>query len=66
MVRVEDADRHYESALAFGARPVSVPTDHTYGERQYTVVDFAGHVWTFPQSIADVNPEDWGGIVGEL
>ena len=66
MVRVDGADRHYESALAFGARPVSIPTDYPYGERQYTVEGFAGHVWTFSQSIADVTPEDWGGIVGEL
>jgi uncharacterized glyoxalase superfamily protein PhnB len=66
MVRVEGIDLHYERALAFGARVVSAPTDYLYGERQYTVEDLAGHVWTFSQSIADVNPEDWGGTVGEL
>lgn len=66
MVRVEDVDRHYEGALTYGARILSAPADHRYGERQYTVEDFAGHVWTFSQSIADVDPEDWGGTVGEL
>jgi uncharacterized glyoxalase superfamily protein PhnB len=66
MVRVEGIDLHYERALAFGARVVSAPTDYLYGERQDTVEDLAGHVWTFSQSIADVNPEDWGGTVGEL
>jgi uncharacterized glyoxalase superfamily protein PhnB len=66
MVRVEDVDRHYRSALEFGARPFSAPADHPYGERQYSVEDIAGHTWTFSQSIADVNPEDWGGTVGEL
>lgn len=48
MVRVDDADRHYERALAFGARSRSVPTDYPYGERQYSVEDFAGHVCLFP------------------
>jgi len=66
MVRVEQLELHYERALAFGARVVSPPTDYPYGERQYTAQDFAGHLWTFSQSIADVNPEDWGGTVGEL
>lgn len=66
MVRVEEVDLHHERALAFGARVLSPPKDHAYGERQYIVEDFAGHVWTFSQSIADVNPEDWGGTVGEL
>ncbi len=66
MVRVDEIERHYERALAFGAGVVSAPTDYPYGERQYTVKDFAGHVWTLSQSIADVNPEDWGGTVGEL
>jgi hypothetical protein len=44
---------------------VQPPTDFPYGERQYTVEDLAGHRWTFTQSIADVDPRDWGGIVRE-
>ena len=32
------------------------------GERQYTAVDLGGHVWTFSQSIADVAPEERGGV----
>lgn len=66
MVRVDQIDVHYERALAFGARSLSAPANYPYGERQYSVEDFAGHVWTFSESIADVNPEDWGGTVGEL
>ena len=26
--------------------------------------DLAGHRWTFSQTIADVNPTDWGGTPG--
>ena len=38
------------------------PTDFEYGERQYSVEDLAGHQWTFSETIADVAPEEWGGI----
>ena len=64
MVRVEDVDGHCERAKQRGARIVEPPTDFPYGERQYTVEDFARRVWKFSQSIADVAPEDWGGTSG--
>jgi uncharacterized glyoxalase superfamily protein PhnB len=64
MVRVEDVDGHCERTKQRGARIVQPPTDFPYGERQYTVEDFAGRVWKFSQSIADVAPEDWGGTSG--
>ena len=63
LVQVADVQRHYEHVLACSAQIVSPPTDHFFGERQYTVVDLGGHRWTFSQSIADVDPESWGGIV---
>lgn len=66
MVRVDDIDRHYERAKTLGARIIRPPTDYPYGERQCTVVDPGGHVWTFSQSVADVDPEDWGGTTGEI
>jgi uncharacterized glyoxalase superfamily protein PhnB len=62
MVRVEDAHRHCEHARRHGAHIVAEPTDFPYGERQYTAEDLAGHQWTFSQTIADVAPEDWGGL----
>ena len=61
MVRVEDIDRHYQRSREHGARELHAPADHPYGERQYSVQDFAGHRWTFTQSIADVDPAEWGG-----
>jgi len=66
MVRVEDVDAHHERASLGGAQILRAPADHPYGERQYTAVDLGGHVWTFTQSIADVAPEDWGGVSVEL
>jgi len=61
MVRVPDVDSHHERARKHGVQILAPPTDHPYGERQYNAKDFAGHRWTFTQSIADVAPEQWGG-----
>ncbi|HXA28510.1 MAG TPA: VOC family protein [Candidatus Angelobacter sp.] len=62
MVRIDDVDAHCEHARAHGATILSEPVDQPFGERQYAVVDPAGHHWTFSQTIADVAPEEWGGI----
>jgi len=62
MVRVEDAGSHCERARAQGAKILMEPTDMPYGERQYTAEDFAGHQWTFSETLEDVAPEAWGGI----
>jgi uncharacterized glyoxalase superfamily protein PhnB len=61
MVRVQDVDEHYAHASQCGARIINPPTDYPYGERQYSVEDLAGRCWTFSQSIADVDPGEWGG-----
>lgn len=63
LVRVDDADRHHEQAKKCGARILQPPTDHPYGERQYTAEDLGGHLWTFSQSIGDVDPASWGGTL---
>jgi uncharacterized glyoxalase superfamily protein PhnB len=63
MVRVSDVDDHYQHARQSGARIISVPVDYPYGERQYTVDDLAGHRWTFSQTIKDIDPGTWGGIL---
>lgn len=61
MVKVDDVDAHHERARRRGSVILSPPTDYSYGERQYSVEDLAGHRWTFTQAIADLAPEDWGG-----
>ncbi|HEY1511170.1 MAG TPA: VOC family protein [Solirubrobacteraceae bacterium] len=62
VVRVDDARAHCEHARAEGARILMEATDFEYGERQYQVEDFAGHQWTFSETLRDVAPEEWGGI----
>lgn len=66
MIRVENVDEHYEAAQENGAKIISNPTDFPYGERQYSAEDFAGYHWTFSQSIADVDPAEWGGVAASI
>ena len=65
-VRIEGAHDHCERARQNGAIILTEPTDHVYGERQYNAQDFFGHRWDFTETIADVAPEDWGGVSVDL
>lgn len=60
-VRIEDALSHCERSREAGARILTQPTDHLFGERQYDAEDFHGHRWSFTETIADIDPESWGG-----
>jgi uncharacterized glyoxalase superfamily protein PhnB len=66
LMRVDDADAHRDRAAAAGARILDEPTDYPYGERQYDAEDIGGHRWTFSETIADVDPTDWGGTPVDL
>ncbi len=61
MVRVEAIEAHLSRARQHGARIVRALEDFPYGERQYSCLDPAGHSWTFSETIANVDPADWGG-----
>jgi uncharacterized glyoxalase superfamily protein PhnB len=63
-VHVDDVDSHFAHARSRGATILQEPITHMYGERQYTAEDHAGYRWTFSQSVADVDPADWGAQVG--
>jgi uncharacterized glyoxalase superfamily protein PhnB len=62
LVRIEDADAHCQRARAYGARIVGEPHSCEFGERQYSAEDLGGHHWTFSQTIADVDPNEWGAL----
>lgn len=66
MVRVADVDAHHARVAAGGADIAAAPATYPYGERQYSALDPAGHLWTFSQSVADVDPADWGGVADDL
>ena len=63
VVRVGGVGAHCERARTHGARILMEPTEFEYGERQYTAEDLAGHQWTFSETLRDVAPEEWGGIL---
>jgi uncharacterized glyoxalase superfamily protein PhnB len=66
MVRIEDAFTHCARARAAGARILTEPVEHMYGERQYNAQDPFGHRWDFTETVKDVSPTDWGGEPVEL
>ena len=60
MVFVDDADAHCRQARAAGARIVSEPSMHDYGEdywadRSYGAKDPEGHIWWFTQRVREPN-----------
>ena len=59
-VRIEGVTAHCERARSAGAKIVTEPVSHMYGERQYNVEDFYGHLWDFTETVADIEPESWG------
>jgi uncharacterized glyoxalase superfamily protein PhnB len=63
LVVVDDVDAHCRHAMAAGATIEAPPATFPYGERQYTASDFAGHRWTFSQSVEDVDPAAWGAQI---
>jgi uncharacterized glyoxalase superfamily protein PhnB len=62
MVRVQNVDAHCRCAREHGAAILMDPTDYEFGERQYNAEDPGGHRWTFSETLADVVPEEWGGV----
>lgn len=65
LMRVADVDAHIARARDAGATVLRPPVTYPYGERQCSLVDPGGHVWTFSESVADVDPADWGGELVE-
>jgi len=63
MLRVADVNVHLAHVTACGAKVLRMPEDFMYGERQYHVEDIGGNEWTFTQTLEDVDPGDWGGVV---
>ncbi|MFN8468617.1 MAG: hypothetical protein U0X20_23865 [Caldilineaceae bacterium] len=61
MVRVSDVERLYGQVAQKGVRILNPLAVYPYGEMQFTAEDLAGHRWVFSQTIADVDPKEWGG-----
>jgi uncharacterized glyoxalase superfamily protein PhnB len=62
-VRVPDVDAAFARARDHGARALEEPTTFEYGERSCVVEDLAGHRWELTQTVRDVHPDEWGGVM---
>ena len=58
LMYVENVDARFEQALAAGAKVMKPVADQFYGDRNGTLVDPFGHVWTFATHKEDVSPEE--------
>ena len=50
-VFVDDVDAHHTRTLAAGGRVLYPPTDQPYGQREYSVADPEGRIWSFATRI---------------
>lgn len=55
---VQDADALYRRALEAGAESVMEPATQFYGDRQASVRDPFGYLWTLMTHVEDVSPEE--------
>lgn len=63
LVRIENIDEHYRRVVSKGIRILRPIKSYPFGERQYTAQDFEGHIWTFSQTLEDIDPASWGGAL---
>jgi uncharacterized glyoxalase superfamily protein PhnB len=62
-IKVPDVDAAFTRARDFGACVLEEPTTYEYGERSCVFEDPAGHRWELTETVRDVDPEEWGGVV---
>jgi PhnB protein len=66
MIYVKDVDAVVKQAEAAGAKIVKAVADQFYGDRNGTVQDPFGHVWTISTHVEDVSPEEMKKRMTEL
>lgn len=59
-----DIDGHCAHARAAGAEILMEPETQFYGDRTYRARDLEGHIWTFGQTVQQVEPEQWDRDTG--
>ena len=60
--KVPDVDAAFARARDAGGTVLEELTTHMYGERSGVIADPSGHRWELPQTVRDVDPEEWGGV----
>ncbi len=59
-----DLDAHCEPARKAGAMILQEPETQFYGDRTYRAEDPEGHIWTFAQTVEEMNPAEWEKTMG--
>ena len=59
-----DIDAHCAHARSVGADILMEPETQFYGDRCYRARDLEGHIWTFGQTVENVEPQDWDRATG--
>lgn len=57
-IYVEDVDAVVARAVSLGAKLQRAPEDQFYGDRDGSIVDPFGHVWTVATHVEDVSPDE--------
>ena len=60
----EGIDAHCERARRAGAEILQEPETQFYGDRTYRALDPEGHIWTFGQTIEEMDPAEWEKTMG--
>jgi len=58
MLYVENVDKTVERAVAEGAKVTKAVENQFYGDRNGTISDPFGHVWTISTHVEDVTPQE--------
>lgn len=66
MLYVQDVDKVVDRAVKAGAKVERPVTDQFYGDRNGTIQDPFGHIWTIATHKEDVSPEEMQRRVAEM
>ena len=63
-LRNQSVDEHCRIARAAGADIYMEPADQFYGDRSYQARDPEGHMWSFSETVRQVEPAEWDKATG--
>lgn len=63
-LRNQSVDEHCRIARAAGADIYMEPADQFYGDRTYQARDPEGHMWSFSETVRQVEPAEWDKATG--
>ena len=62
----EDVDAYCERARAAGAEIIAEPSTQFYGDRTFRARDLDGHIWSFAETVQEMEPAEWDAAMPGL